>query len=86
LTVTLSICKFLTVFVDDTLSSIAPNDLRLDAGGGITKARTRANDDVTYPLSAENTPPLAPNRLLEAGCFFVFQYRQLSKYKQMQMY
>ena len=38
---------------------IAPNVLRLDAGGGIAKARTRENDDVTYPLSAENTPPLA---------------------------
>ena len=42
----------------------AHNDLWLGAGGSIAKARTRANDDVTYPLSAETTSPLAPNRSL----------------------
>jgi len=39
----------------------------LTLAGVSVKARTRANDDVTHPLSAENTPPLAPNRLLAAG-------------------
>jgi len=32
---------------------------RLHAGGGIGKARTRANDDVTCSVSDENAPPLA---------------------------
>jgi len=32
---------------------------RLHAGGGIGKARTRANDDITCSVSDESAPPLA---------------------------
>jgi len=41
------------------------------AGGGIGKARTRANDDVTCSVSDETMPPLAPNRPLGAGFLFI---------------
>jgi len=46
------------VVQDNAVIKLAYNDLRLDAGGGIAKARTRVNDDVTHPLSAETTPRL----------------------------
>ena len=61
-----------------TVRRLACNATRLDAGGGIAKVWTRANDDVTYPLSAENTPPLAPNRLLDAALFLLFYYFTVS--------
>jgi len=41
----------------------------LAAGGGIGKARTRANDAVTCSVSDESAPPLAPNCSLHAGVF-----------------
>jgi len=37
---------------------LAPNALRLHAGGGIGKARTRAKDDVTCSVSDELRPRL----------------------------
>ena len=42
-----------------TVRRLAGNARRLHAGGGIGKARTRANDDVTCSVSDESAPPLA---------------------------
>jgi len=53
--------------------ALPPTWWRLHAGGGIGKARTRANDAVTCSVSYESAPPLAWNRSLGAG-FFLFSF------------
>ena len=61
------------MFSTDTIAQLAGNvPAAWRQAGGISKVRTRANDDVTCSLSDEPTPPLAPNRLLAVVLFIHF--------------